>query len=144
MLSNLLGSAKPPVANSEDVVSAGGLFKVDVAGDVTTTMQEVAGEERIEVPSSERCLVCLSEYLAEEEVRRLAKCKHVFHRECIDQVRHLHLYSVKMKPSQADVDAQWLTTGRNSCPLCRSQGVEEKASGSSEEGPSSTASPVSI
>jgi hypothetical protein len=23
---------------------------------------------------------------------------------------------------------QWLTTGRNSCPLCRGQGVDEKAS----------------
>jgi hypothetical protein len=30
----------------------------------------------------------LSDYEVAEEVRELAKCKHVFHRDCIDQVRY--------------------------------------------------------
>lgn len=47
----------------------------------------------------ERCQVCLSDYELGEIYRRLKVCGHVFHRECIDE---------------------WLTTGRNNCPLCRS------------------------
>jgi len=53
----------------------------------------------------ERCLICLADYETSDEVRRLDKCKHVYHRECIDE---------------------WLTTGRNSCPMCRGQGVLAK------------------
>ncbi|KAK9458741.1 uncharacterized protein V1516DRAFT_629971 [Lipomyces oligophaga] len=58
-----------------------------------------AGEEQL----GERCLVCLSDYEREEECRKLRDCGHVFHRSCIDE---------------------WLTTGRNSCPLCRGVGVK--------------------
>jgi hypothetical protein len=47
----------------------------------------------------ERCLICLSEFEAGDTVRTLSKCSHLYHRECIDT---------------------WLTTGRNTCPLCRS------------------------
>lgn len=52
----------------------------------------------------ERCLVCLSNYEHGEECRKLHDCGHSFHKECIDQ---------------------WLTTGRNSCPLCRGEGVKK-------------------
>ncbi|KAI5813895.1 hypothetical protein BZA77DRAFT_250922 [Pyronema omphalodes] len=66
----------------------------------------------------ERCLICLSDYEEGESCRQLVKCSHIFHRECIDE---------------------WLTTGRNSCPLCRGEGVEEKskAAATSGAGPSS-------
>uniref|UniRef100_A0A060T408 ARAD1C44638p n=1 Tax=Blastobotrys adeninivorans TaxID=409370 RepID=A0A060T408_BLAAD len=55
----------------------------------------------------ERCLVCLSAYEPGEECRKLNLCGHVFHKDCIDQ---------------------WLTTGRNSCPLCRGEGVKAQSS----------------
>lgn len=38
--------------------------------------------------------------------------------------RYVHVYGVNTHLRQ------WLTTGRNSCPLCRAQGVDEKPSGS--------------
>ncbi|KAK7710120.1 hypothetical protein SLS57_008458 [Botryosphaeria dothidea] len=109
LLSTLLGPAKPPVASESDVSSAGGLYVVREASQVdgesgNLVAAAVEGEETIAIGSDQRCLVCLSEYQADEEARKLIKCGHLFHRECIDQ---------------------WLTTGRNSCPLCRGQGVEE-------------------
>lgn len=103
LLSSLLGPVKPPVASQEDVNSAGGLFRlVEYGGSLVA--ESVHSTGAIQIQDGERCLICLSDYEVAEEVRELAKCKHVFHRDCIDQ---------------------WLTTGRNSCPLCRGQGVHE-------------------
>ncbi|OOQ83142.1 RING finger protein [Penicillium brasilianum] len=103
LLSSLLGPAKPPVASQDDVNSAGGLFRlVEYSGSLVA--ESISGAGAIQIQDGERCLICLSDYEVAEEVRELAKCKHVFHRDCIDQ---------------------WLTTGRNSCPLCRGQGVQE-------------------
>lgn len=105
LLSSLLGPAKPPVASQEDVTSAGGLFRlVEYAGSLVA--EALDGAETIQIPENERCLICLSDYEAAEEVRQLAKCKHLYHKDCIDE---------------------WLTTGRNSCPLCRGQGVSESS-----------------
>ncbi|KZV14594.1 hypothetical protein F511_42175 [Dorcoceras hygrometricum] len=50
----------------------------------------------LEVESSE-CAVCLSPYEEGEEIRRL-KCKHTFHRSCLDT---------------------WLQQDAATCPLCR-------------------------
>ncbi|KAB8073825.1 hypothetical protein BDV29DRAFT_174807 [Aspergillus leporis] len=103
LLSSLLGPVKPPVATQEDLTSAGGVFRlVEYGGSLVGEGLDGAGT--IQIPDGERCLICLSDYEAAEELRQLTKCTHVFHRDCIDQ---------------------WLTTGRNSCPLCRSQGVAE-------------------
>ncbi|KAI3860045.1 hypothetical protein MKX03_003120 [Papaver bracteatum] len=44
------------------------------------------------------CAVCLGEYEDEDELRLLTKCRHVFHRECIDG---------------------WLES-HSTCPVCRS------------------------
>ncbi|RMZ80140.1 hypothetical protein DV737_g3049, partial [Chaetothyriales sp. CBS 132003] len=68
-------------------------------------LSTLLGPVKPPVAAGERCLICLCDYAAAEEVRQLGKCHHVFHRECIDE---------------------WLTTGRNSCPMCRAQGVAEK------------------
>ncbi|KAL5119240.1 hypothetical protein ACEQ8H_002951 [Pleosporales sp. CAS-2024a] len=104
LLSSILGPAKPPVASEDDVAAARGLFRIrNVAGMLVA--EAVDGEESISLASDARCLVCLCDFEADEEARRLVKCEHVFHKICIDQ---------------------WLTTGRNSCPLCRGQGVDEK------------------
>lgn len=90
LLSALLGPAKPPVASEQDVASAGGIFKIEsVPSDSATILVAVAvdQDERVELVSEQRCLVCLCDFEAEEEVRQLTKCKHLFHRGCIDEVR---------------------------------------------------------
>jgi hypothetical protein len=87
LLSSLLGPAKPPVASQTDINSAGGLFRlVEYGGSLVAEAVEGAGA--IQIQDGERCLICLSDYEVAEEVRELSKCKHVFHKECIDQVRH--------------------------------------------------------
>ncbi|KAJ5273141.1 hypothetical protein N7478_008266 [Penicillium angulare] len=119
LLSSLLGPAKPPVASQADINSAGGLFRlVEYGGSLVAESLNDAGN--IQIQDGERCLICLSDYEVAEEVRELVQCKHVFHKDCIDQ---------------------WLTTGRNSCPLCRGQGVNEKAS-PDEPTPSDPAAPA--
>jgi hypothetical protein len=87
MLSTLLGPVKPPVATHEDVSSAGGLFRLvdDASGFRGEALSEADGIS-IMVNRGERCLICLSDYASSEEVRRLDKCQHVYHRECIDEV----------------------------------------------------------
>ncbi|OJD12359.1 hypothetical protein AJ78_07034 [Emergomyces pasteurianus Ep9510] len=106
LLSSLLGPAKPPVASQEDVASAGGVFVlVEYGGSLFAESTDAT--QKIPIAESERCLICLSDYEAAEEVRQLSKCQHIYHRECIDE---------------------WLTTGRNSCPLCRGQGVSNSES----------------
>ncbi|PIA57286.1 hypothetical protein AQUCO_00600195v1 [Aquilegia coerulea] len=44
------------------------------------------------------CSICLGEFLNGEEIRMLASCAHLFHRECIDQ---------------------WLLSRSTTCPICR-------------------------
>ncbi|OJJ46714.1 hypothetical protein ASPZODRAFT_142513 [Penicilliopsis zonata CBS 506.65] len=105
LLSSLLGPAKPPVASQADVSSAGGLFRlVEYAGSLVA--EPIDGVGGFQVPDGDRCLICLSDYEAAEELRQLTRCQHIYHKDCIDQ---------------------WLTTGRNSCPLCRGQGVTESS-----------------
>ncbi|KAK4548207.1 hypothetical protein LTR36_010076 [Oleoguttula mirabilis] len=117
LLSALLGPAKAPVASEEDVESAGGVYTVEaIPTDAAKTAELVAvatdGSDRVEIEGDQRCLVCLCEFEAKEICRKLVKCSHLFHKECIDQ---------------------WLTEGRNSCPLCRGQGVDEKEKPADEE-----------
>jgi len=45
-----------------------------------------------------QCLVCLEDYLEEEEIR-IMRCRHAFHKVCVDE---------------------WMQKGRNNCPACRS------------------------
>jgi hypothetical protein len=86
LLSSLLGPAKPPVATQADVTSAGGLFHlVEYAGALVA--EALDGSQTIGLGENERCLICLSDYEAADEVRQLTKCKHLYHKECIDQVR---------------------------------------------------------
>lgn len=125
MLSSLLGPAKPPVASREDVASALGVHRVQrFAGNLVAAALE--GDTRIRIAPGERCLVCLCEYEPDEQVRQLNKCAHLFHRECIDEVCHLRNLKAFFGVLTYCCDFQWLTTGRNSCPLCRGQGVDEK------------------
>ncbi|KAK3690631.1 hypothetical protein LTR37_019075 [Vermiconidia calcicola] len=131
LLSALLGPAKAPVATEEDVESAGGIYEIktleeepvaDAAKTAVLVAAATESDERIPIEPSQRCLVCLCDFEIKETARKLVKCNHLFHKECIDQ---------------------WLTQGRNSCPLCRGQGVDEKekpADASSEsESPNASA-----
>lgn len=86
LLSSLLGPAKPPVATQDEITSAGGLYRlVEYSG---ALVAESIGEthESLPIAEHERCLICLCDYEAADEVRILNKCKHVYHRECIDEV----------------------------------------------------------
>ncbi|ETN47008.1 uncharacterized protein HMPREF1541_01198 [Cyphellophora europaea CBS 101466] len=87
MLTTLLGPVKPPVASQEDVREAGGLYRLVLrdgllVGDLVTTEAQLTEPLRME----ERCLICLCDFEEREEVRQLGKCRHVYHRECIDEV----------------------------------------------------------
>lgn len=102
LLSALLGPAKPPVASEQDVAGAGGIFKIEAVqsteAGVTLFAVDSDGGERVELVDEQRCLVCLCDFEADEQARQLVKCKHLFHKECIDEVRFCvhspdHLYS---------------------------------------------------
>ncbi|KAL3474897.1 hypothetical protein BJX99DRAFT_247941 [Aspergillus californicus] len=86
LLSSLLGPVKPPVASQDDLTSAGGLFRVVEYGG-SLAAEAVDGSSTIQIAEGERCLICLSDYDAAEELRQLTKCNHLYHRDCIDQVR---------------------------------------------------------
>jgi hypothetical protein len=88
LLSSLLGPVKPPVATQEDLISAGGLYRVVKRGD-SMSADAVDGARTIQISEGERCLICLSEYEVGEELRQLTKCEHLYHRDCIDQVRQI-------------------------------------------------------
>ncbi|WEW59327.1 hypothetical protein PRK78_004797 [Emydomyces testavorans] len=113
LLSSLLGPVKPPVASEEEVASAGGLYRL-VRYPESLVAESPEEEERVPISENDSCLICLCNYEADEEVRLLAKCRHIYHRECIDE---------------------WLTTGRNSCPLCRGEGVSNSSSNGNAIGP---------
>ncbi|KAF2002294.1 hypothetical protein P154DRAFT_521111 [Amniculicola lignicola CBS 123094] len=116
LLSTLIGPAKPPVASEEDVASAPGRYLIrEEHGHLFA--EAVDNGQTIALAADTRCLVCLCDFEISEEARRLVNCGHLFHRECIDQ---------------------WLTTGRNSCPLCRAEGVEEKSKDDSGSAASNT------
>ena len=85
LLSSLLGPAKPPVASREDVASARGVHRIEASGGLLVAAS-LDGSTEISIAPGERCLVCLCEYEADEQVRQLVKCTHMFHRECIDEV----------------------------------------------------------
>ncbi|OIT28955.1 uncharacterized protein LOC107786351 [Nicotiana tabacum] len=53
---------------------------------------------------SESCAVCLSPFEEGEEVRKL-KCKHIFHKDCLDT---------------------WLQQDSATCPLCRNKVLPEE------------------
>lgn len=105
LLSSLLGPARPPVASREDVASAGGIYRVRKSAE-TLVAAALQGSEIISVLPGERCLVCLCDYEVSEEIRRLTKCNHLFHRECIDQVREKYRPSLEVLSNELDSGLQ--------------------------------------
>lgn len=85
LISSLLGPAKPPVASEAEIHSAGGVYRVIESGG-SLIAEAVGNAEPITITLEDRCLICLSSYDLDEELRLLNKCKHMYHRECIDEV----------------------------------------------------------
>ena len=87
LLTSLLGPVKPPVASQEDVEASPGIFCIVQRGrDGNLVANSEEGPQSLQIPGTERCQVCLTEYEVEEKVRQLGECAHVFHRECIETV----------------------------------------------------------
>lgn len=85
LLSSILGPAKAPVASEGDVAAAAGVFRI-VRTASGLVAEEVEGGEAVALASDARCLICLCDFEADEEARKLVKCEHMFHKLCIDQV----------------------------------------------------------
>lgn len=87
LLSTLLGPAKPPVASEADIENAPGLFRI-IRESPESPLVAVAidGDRREPLADEDRCLVCLFGFEHENEARKLVKCGHIFHKECIDMV----------------------------------------------------------
>lgn len=96
LLAALLGPAKPPVASEQDVADAPGIFKIETvpSNELGGNLAAVAvdGEERIPIAHEQRCLVCLCDFALDEQARRLNKCSHLFHKECIDEVSLIDVF----------------------------------------------------
>ncbi|EGC31342.1 hypothetical protein DICPUDRAFT_24824, partial [Dictyostelium purpureum] len=46
-----------------------------------------------------RCSICLDDFIKDQHIKRLPKCSHFYHAECIDE---------------------WLTSSKT-CPLCKTE-----------------------
>ncbi|KAL1407759.1 hypothetical protein Q8F55_007193 [Vanrija albida] len=99
LVSELLGPAKPPTVTADEIARS------DLPVFKTEGLAELEGTGKVHSSSTERCMVCLSDYEPEEDLR-LLKCRHAFHRDCVDH---------------------WLTDGRNSCPTCRTEAVDKNS-----------------
>ncbi|CAN0910467.1 Brassinosteroid-responsive RING protein 1 [Linum grandiflorum] len=56
------------------------------------------------VDPPESCAVCLYDFEEEDEIRNLANCRHVFHKDCLDR---------------------WMGYDRRTCPMCRTAVIPE-------------------
>nr|ODN94558.1 hypothetical protein L204_04691 [Cryptococcus depauperatus CBS 7855] len=100
MVSDLLGPERAVTVDKEKLEKSG--LRIIKGADVV----EEGKSGMVMHACVERCMVCLSDYKPDEDCRIL-NCRHAFHKDCVDH---------------------WLTTGRNSCPACRSEAVETKPS----------------
>ncbi|ESK95627.1 ring finger protein [Moniliophthora roreri MCA 2997] len=99
-LAELLGQIKPPTASREEIERSG----LEVIK--SPLMKQYEEEGKISSNCTDRCLICLDDYVPEDDVRVLT-CKHAFHMECVDK---------------------WLQEGKNNCPACRGTGVASSSS----------------
>ncbi|XP_039010474.1 RING-H2 finger protein ATL74-like [Hibiscus syriacus] len=64
---------------------------------------ELTASCSVAVLEVESCAICLEEYVKGEKVRVLPRCKHMFHKECIEE---------------------WLEVPSLHCPICRDRVLE--------------------
>ncbi|KAJ6347413.1 hypothetical protein OIU76_003981 [Salix suchowensis] len=55
-------------------------------------------------PAADSCAVCLYEFEESDEIRRLANCRHIFHKCCLDR---------------------WMGYDQITCPLCRTHVIPD-------------------
>uniref|UniRef100_A0A0D9VJJ0 RING-type domain-containing protein n=1 Tax=Leersia perrieri TaxID=77586 RepID=A0A0D9VJJ0_9ORYZ len=73
-------------------------FRALPAMAIEEALPVVRFDELVAVCGGGDCAVCLSGIGGRDEVRRLANCRHVFHRGCLDR---------------------WMAHDQRTCPLCR-------------------------
>ena len=118
---NMIGPAKPLTASEEAVASPVGVYLIFREKEKGIFTASAEGHTSTDIVVEGSCAVCLQKYFVGQNVRKLANCDHVFHRECVNKV------SPKRSAAQ-DIfthdSLQWLTESSNSCPLCRGLGIE--------------------
>jgi hypothetical protein len=92
-------NVKPVNTVTQEQIAKSNLRKVNGTRD---EIKLLANLHQIMENTSERCLICLEDWLDQDAERRLLDCGHLFHAPCLDQ---------------------WLVGSSNSCPLCRRQAV---------------------
>jgi len=98
-LAELLGQVKPQTVSKEEIDNSG--LEIITA----PALEQYEKDGKVASNCMERCLICLDDYVPEDDLR-LLNCKHAFHKSCVDQ---------------------WLQTGKNNCPACRTKGVSTGA-----------------
>jgi len=94
-LADLLGQVKPPTVTKDEIEKSG----LEIIKAAQLSLDENNG--KVSSNCLDRCLICLDDYEPEEDIRVMT-CRHAFHQTCVDE---------------------WLQTGRNNCPACRTTGV---------------------
>ncbi|KAG6773849.1 hypothetical protein POTOM_021187 [Populus tomentosa] len=64
--------------------------------------------------SDQSCAICLDDYAHGEFIRVLPRCKHMFHKDCIDN---------------------WLSSRTSSCPICRDQIIDKNVESTRVDSP---------
>merc|ERR1712072_950512 len=90
----LLAALDALLVYQEEMEPAGGLSEEQIG-----TLKSKKLKKKIK---GERCCVCLGDFCKGDEIRKLG-CKHVFHKDCVDQ---------------------WLMQNRK-CPLCKTPAISE-------------------
>lgn len=77
---------------------------------IRESLPVVKFSELIDPPES--CAVCLYEFEADDEIRRLTNCCHIFHKGCLDR---------------------WMGYDQKTCPLCRTPFLKDDIQGTINE-----------
>ncbi|KAF7972017.1 hypothetical protein HWV62_19223 [Athelia sp. TMB] len=96
-LADLLGQVKPQTVTKEAIDKSN--LEIISPG----TLEQYEREGKVASNCLDRCLICLDDYDAQDELRLLS-CRHAFHKTCVDE---------------------WLTVGKNNCPACRTTGIPD-------------------
>ncbi|KAJ7952272.1 E3 ubiquitin-protein ligase RHA1B-like [Quillaja saponaria] len=89
---------EPDIANLSDQPTRIPEFHSVSALLIREILPVVKFSELVDEEPPDNCAVCLYEFGAHDEIRRLTNCRHIFHRNCLDR---------------------WMGYDQSTCPLCR-------------------------